>query len=79
MKFRKNSGSKKREKSLEISRFLAVWLAKRLFPPLGFMAGIAGLEPAKRESKSRVLPLHHIPSVLCERRAKALLSALSVL
>ena len=26
-----------------------------------FLAGIAGLEPAKRESKSRVLPLHHIP------------------
>ena len=26
-----------------------------------FLAGIVGLEPAKRESKSRVLPLHHIP------------------
>ena len=26
------------------------------------MAGIAGLEPTKRESKSRVLPLHHIPT-----------------
>ena len=35
MKLRKNTGSKKREKSLEISRFLAVWLAKRLFPSLG--------------------------------------------
>ena len=35
MKLRKNAGSKKREKSLEISRFLAVWLAKRLFPSLG--------------------------------------------
>lgn len=79
MKFRKNSGSKKREKSLEISRFPAARITERLIPPLGFMAGIAGLEPAKRESKSRVLPLHHIPSVLCERRARALLSALSVL
>ena len=35
MKLRKNAGTKKREKSLEISRFLAVWLAKRLFPSLG--------------------------------------------
>ena len=35
MKLSKNSGSKKREKSLEISRFLAVWLAKRLFPSSG--------------------------------------------
>ena len=35
MKFRKNSGSKKREKSLEISRFPAVWLAKRIFPSFG--------------------------------------------
>ena len=35
MKLRKNAGSKKREKSLGISRFLAVWLAKRLFPSLG--------------------------------------------
>ena len=26
------------------------------------LAGIAGLEPTKRESKSRVLPLHHIPT-----------------
>ena len=34
-KLRKNAGSKKREKALEISRFLAVWLAKRLFPSLG--------------------------------------------
>ena len=25
------------------------------------LAGIVGLEPTKRESKSRVLPLHHIP------------------
>ena len=25
------------------------------------MAGIAGLEPTKQESKSCVLPLHHIP------------------
>ena len=25
------------------------------------MAGVAGLEPAKRESKSRVLPLHYTP------------------
>ena len=32
---RKNAGSKKREKYLEISRFLAVWLAKRLFPSSG--------------------------------------------
>lgn len=29
--------------------------------PLFGLAGIAGLEPTKRESKSRVLPLHHIP------------------
>ena len=35
MKLRKNSGSKKREKSLEISRFSAVWLAKRLFSSCG--------------------------------------------
>ena len=35
MKLRKNAGAKKREKSLEISRFLAVWLAKRLFPSSG--------------------------------------------
>ena len=28
------------------------------------MAGIVGLEPTKRESKSRVLPLHHIPILL---------------
>lgn len=26
-----------------------------------FLAGIVGLEPAKQESKSCVLPLHHIP------------------
>ena len=35
MKFRKNSGSKKREKSLEISRFPAARITKRLFPPRG--------------------------------------------
>ena len=33
--FRKKAGTKKREKSLEISRFLAVWLAKRLFSSCG--------------------------------------------
>ncbi len=31
----KKAGTKKREKSLEISRFLAVWLAKRLFSSCG--------------------------------------------
>ena len=36
MKLRKNAGSKKREKSFEISRFFsAVWLAKRLFSLCG--------------------------------------------
>lgn len=29
------------------------------------MAGLAGLEPTIRESKSRVLPLHYNP-ILCE-------------
>ena len=29
--------------------------------PSGAVAGIAGIEPAKRESKARVLPLHYIP------------------
>ena len=33
--FRKKAGTKKREKSLEISRFSAVWLAKRLFSSCG--------------------------------------------
>ena len=64
MKLRKNSGSKKREKSLEISRFL-------VFPRpdlnwLVIMAGIAGLEPAKCKSQSLVpYRLGYIPICLC--------------
>ena len=55
MKFRKNSGSKKREKSLEISRFPAVWLAKRLFPSFGSkLTCHHGWDSRTRTCKARV-------------------------
>ena len=52
MKLRKNSGSKKAEKSLEISAFL-VFSCLHL-NQTRIMAGIAGLEPAKCKSQSLV-------------------------
>ena len=80
MKFRKNSGSKKREKSLEISRFPAARITERLIPPLGFMAGIAGLEPTKCQSQNLVpYQLGYIPTsikrdILCFRMSNIPLS-----
>ena len=55
IKIRKVLGSKKREKSLEISRFLAVWLAKRLFPSLGSkLTCHHGWDSRTRTCKARV-------------------------
>ena len=61
MKFRKNAGAKKREKSFEISRFSAARITKRLFPPLGFMVRmfITNLKSIlKIRLKAHIFPVH---------------------
>lgn len=58
--FRKNLGTKKAEKSLEISAFLL--FSRSVFFRTAHMAGAIGIEPTQWESEAQVLPLHQAPS-----------------